>query len=359
MKLGILTYHRSHNYGAQLQGIALRHALVKLGHDVSFIDYWPEYHWEFYALFPPITMLRNLKGMHLGYFYRLIRNFPWRLKRSKNLKRFMAAYTAPYWEKYSSKTPYDAVIYGSDQIWRKQPGLHDRFNPIYFGENKLQTKRHIAYAASMGSMDLDEADYQFLKQSLSRFERLYVREAPLCEMLRSIGLQAEVVLDPTLLLTNDEWEELLPLSERPIKEKYILFYDILTKSFDEEQVRQFANRQGLRFVKLVGGVSKRSKDCIDTAPPEIFLQLVKYAECVFTSSFHGLVFSILFHRPFLASYRRNAVRAQSLLQDLGLSHCMLAPQSAVPLDFPKIDFSDVDERMARLRQRSLDLLSSI
>ena len=362
MRIGILTYHRSYNFGAQLQAVALRMKLAAMGHSVYFINYWPRYHYEMYALFPPHTIIQRMKHPRSGAHYVkfLVSCFPRRYKKMRIMWKFMKEYSCPYWKPYDNKTAYDAVIYGSDQIWRKQGGLGNKFNPVYFGDNILSTKKHIAYAASMGNLDVSAKDEAFLKRALSRFEKISVRESSLDELLKSIGLTSRVTLDPTLLLESGEWDALLA-PRRMVNDKYVLFYEVAGLSFDRVKMSAFAQRHGMRFVEVKGGAASMlpQKDVFDVVSPQAFVSLIKHAELVFTSSYHGLVFSLLYNKEFYASYSSNALRAQSLLQALGLEHCLLAPLSPLPDDLPQIDYNQVNIKMNELRKGSLHFLKNL
>lgn len=360
MKIGILTYHRSYNFGALLQAMALRKKIADYGHDVYIINYRPFYHYDMYALFPPMTMWHLLKERHLKTFLRYFLYCPKRYKKKKATESFINKYSRPYWAKYSPETALDVVVYGSDQIWRKQNGLGGRFNPVYFGENILNTKRHISYAGSMGKMELNEGDKKYISSTLSKFEKLSVRENALNDLFLSLGLKSEVVVDPTLLLTSSEWDKLLS-PQRIIKEKYVLYYQVLGKSIDEEGVKEYASRKGLRYVKLLTTApnSHQESYVIDTKGPEAFVSLIKHAEMVFTSSFHGLVFSITYNKPFYASYVENSSRAESIIEAVGLKHCLLPPMGKIPDAPPVIDYDEVNRRMADLRKSSIDFIKKI
>ena len=357
MKIGILTYHRSYNFGALLQAMALRQKIADQGHDVYIINYWPFYHYNMYALFPPRTLWHLFKGKHLKAVLRYFKYWHKRYKKMRVTKAFINKYSRPYWAKYSPKVAFDVVVYGSDQIWRKQDGLEGRFNPVYFGENIITTKKSVSYAGSMGKLELDDEDKRYLFSTLSRFDMLSTRETSLNDLLLSLGLKSEVVIDPTLLLTAKEWDSLLDTS-RIIKEKYVLFYQVLKYSIDEEQAMAYARSHGLRYVKLLTtAVTSRQDDyVIETASPETFVSLIKHAEMVFTSSFHGLVFCITYNKPFYASYVENSSRAESIMEAVGLKHCLLPPMGKIPDAPPVIDYDEVNKRMADLRKSSIDFI---
>lgn len=355
MKIGILTYHRSHNYGALLQATALHHYLSKLGHEVYFIDYWPAYHKQMYDLFSLNQALHGSRYSFFIYPAKFIIFFKKRKKRIELFTKFINKYIAPYCSEYSNKDKYDLIVYGSDQIWRKQSGLGNRFNPVYFADNILCSSKHISYAASMGSVKFEEEDYDFLKKRLKNFYQISVREDSLKECINKIGFNSEVVVDPTLLLSGTTWNNLFSI-QRLYSEKYILYYRLLRNSFNEKHVIKFAASLGYKLIILDGAVRVSKANVISAAGPLEFLSLIKYSEFVLTSSYHGLVFSLIFNKNFFASFAENQDRAESLLMKLGLENRLLTPETDIPLDLVPISYKEVNEKIDSLRFSSADYI---
>ena len=359
MKIGILTYHRSHNYGALLQAIALRNFLYNLGHEVYYIDYWPKYHINMYRIFNMDIFKTISLYSKAKYIIRFILECLLRQRRINNFQRFIDAYIVPYCLPYNEKVKYDVIIYGSDQIWRKQSGLYGKFNPVYFGINKLDTFKHVAYAASMGSVQLTEADKSFLYKALAHFSEISVREKTLRDDLLECGLKdVQIVSDPTLLLNKEQWDKLVPTKSFK-SQKYILYYDLLNNSFDEKQVLRYVRFLKMRLVILRGSVNIMKNNANSIYGPEYFLSLIKNAELVFTSSYHGLLFSIIYNKPFFASFSVNETRARSILEYLGLEDRLLPPNSNIPLDSKDIDYGAINEKIKLLNQTSIDYLNQI
>lgn len=356
MKVGILTYHRSHNYGALLQAIALRYQLVKMGHEAYFIDYWPKYHQQMYAVFS--IKWAMLSGLKKGtkYVCDCIRYHKKKKQRVKRAFAFIAQYIEPYCKSYQSMEHYDVIIYGSDQIWRKQDGLNHCFNPVYFGDNILQADKHVSYAASMGKISINEKDKKALTNWLSKFHKISVRESDLQETLTKLGIQSEVVLDPTILLSNEEWDILLP-QKNVSKEKYIVYYRLQKNVFDEHAIQRFADIRGCKFIIIDGSVSSSQPNVISTINATDFLSLIRNAEYVFTSSYHGLIFSLIFKKQFFASFRSNAGRAKTILENLGLMDRMV-PAGVQNFDnHQEINYQDIGEKLAILKISSLSFLN--
>ncbi len=327
MKIGILTYHRAENYGALLQAYALRTYLQSLGHDVAFVDYWPDYHKEYFDLFSfkrffeisikaKLVMLYNL-------LFLLIRK-----KRKRNLQKFMyERLELPKHPKYNDKKgccrDFDVVFYGSDQIWRKQ-GMpsHPGFDLWYFGSNNIIAKKKIAYAASLGASSLSQQEKMIIENALKNFLYISVRESSLKVLVNNLGYNCVQVIDPVFLLDKNQWSELTK-DIVPQYNKYILVYNLLaqkeTASFAEILKRKF----DLPIIEItksfkIGELTARYNH---TAVVEEFLSLIENAEFVVSNSFHGVAFSIIFEKQFYAvGMGSKSERVISLLELLGLNN---------------------------------------
>lgn len=343
MKIGILTYHRTLNYGACLQAVAMRVVLEKMGHDVFYVDYWPPYHAKKYSIFSWHSFReRGIKGK-IEYVLEILKNHKYIKERIANFEAFHRIYTYPYCKPITER--FDVIIYGSDQIWRKQKELKS-YNPIYFASKKECAKRHIAYSASIGKLPTDLSDIIRIKELIANFDRISVREKDLCSFLFDLGYEDVIqTVDPTLLLNIDVWKQMLP--KRPINNKrYILVYALWDNVFDMRMLNRFAMNKGCEIRFIRGNVKgKNTYDNILTADPIEFLNLINNAEFVFSSSFHGTVFSILFEKQFYASIQVNPSRVISLLEITGLSNRFLQPLSIIPDNSDLIDFSVVKNQL--------------
>lgn len=348
MKIGIVTYHRSHNYGALLQAIATRYILSKEGHEVYYVDYWPEYHRQMYAFFSLRKMCSG--GFRSGYIYlkRFLKSYRNRWKKFKKSELFISENITPYSKPITEE--YDTILYGSDQIWRKQRSLKD-YNPVYFGKNNFRANRHIAFSASMGILPDSPSERHKIKELVSLFDAISVREVDLQQMLLRLGFtDVRLTPDPTLLLKTSEWDSILGLNDKNESDDYVLFYDLNPKSFDLDQMKRFASHHNLKLKILTstGLQNERGKIEIITDPRD-FVRLIKNASFVFTSSFHGLAFSILYEKPVYASFSRNQGRAASLLKSLNMSSCLLPPLSQIPIEYPLIDYNMAFNKLEDMR----------
>ena len=352
MKIGIVTYHRTNNYGAVMQALATRFVLEEMGHEAYYVDYWPNYHKEVYALFPKNKFIKLSLHGKLSFLLSLIKYYKSKKRRIDNFEKFFQTHIYPYCRPVDDT--YDVVIYGSDQIWRKQVGLN-RYNPFYFGDNKIRTQHHISYAASMGILPNNDIDKKEVKELVSHLDRISVREEGLRQLLLSLGYKDVVLsLDPTLLLNSEKWDKYLP-TEPYNGKRYVLVYMLQAKAFNIGEIKKFAEAKGLELIVLRGSaITRETETNITSAGPYEFINLLKNADYVFTSSFHGLAFSILYRKQFYASFKGNAERAESLLHQLGVHDRLLPPQFVIPHNIAMIDYEEVDRRLDALRMKSLN-----
>lgn len=354
MKIGILTYHRTHNYGGCLQALATRLILENMGHKVYYVDYWPDYHKQSYS----VISLRNTHTWKSGIraFIESILRLPYSIKRRKHFLHFINENIMPFCKPLSEE--YDAIVYGSDQIWRKQPFIND-YNPIYFAKNNFPAKKHIAFSASMGVLPTEVGDIRKVKKYCQRFNKISVREDNLCSFLRNLGfLNTCVTLDPTLLVPRKIWDAYMKISEY-YGPKYVLFYELNKGAFDITKIRQFANERGLLLKVITSCANKNDTETeITTAGPYEFVKWIKNAEYVFSSSFHGLAFSIIYEKEVFVSFKTNANRAKSLLNMAGITERFIEPEQEIPT-LPLIDYKKVATNLSSHRQASLDYLNSI
>jgi len=359
MKIGIITFHRSTNYGAQLQAYALRRFLSLAGHDASVVDYWPDYRREREQLFS-LSELRELKAT-AKLLYILTRL----LTSVRFLKRRSAART--FAEKHmnlSQDGQFDLAVYGSDQIWRKfQRTTFKGYDPVYFGQDSVVANCRITYAASMGPVAFDtESDKVFFKKSMQNFDAISVRESGLQTMLaEEFAVTAAKVCDPTLLLSADDWSSLIDNRYVPAY-PYILYYRLNPNSTADRFVERLSATMGIKVIEMRGKIPMMhygSRYRLAAGPQE-FLSVLSGAEYVVSTSFHGVALSIRLHKQFyFVSKEKNANRAMSLLSDLGLQHRRVTDWQNHPLN-DILDYSNCENKLNDMTVKSAQwLLSNI
>lgn len=351
MRIGILTYHRSHNCGALLQAYALREFFKLKGYnDVTYVDYWPEYHKDVYRLFRKLyfrkqSLLGKFKFLiYLCVFFRKM------VKHKKPFKEFIDRYIEP---NTMTDACYDVVLYGSDQIWRFQnyPGANG-YNSVYFGSQEIKANCRIAYSASMGIIKGSEELRCFLTDALSNFSFIGVREKDLYDYIKPlVTCPLQHTIDPVFLLSKGEWLKIIP--PNIIGRKYILMLhwqkeaELLpysAKKASEEKGMELIEIYGFRHSSVICG-------------PLQFLSLIYHAECVFSSSFHGVAFSIIFNTPFYTHLRFNQGRVISILEAFGLKKRFINSVNEITVN-EQPDWQDVNQKISMWRDSSVSFLLS-
>jgi Polysaccharide pyruvyl transferase. len=324
MKIGILTYHRAENYGALLQAYAMKTYLQSLGHDVSFVDYWPKYHSDYFSLF---SWSRFMKAPIKGKILILMNVTVWLLPRyirKKKLQMFMyeklGIPALPlYTDMKSITNRYDVVVYGSDQIWRKQNLGGVGFDSWYFGSENVVATKKIVYAGSMGTIDTTAEDDSYIKKMMNNFNSISVREQDLKLYLQRLDFESSLVVDPVFLLSAEQWRNVAVKSKQ--KGNYILFYNLLLTPESSRFAEKLSAKKNLPIVEITKTmpISRLGGKFVTTTSVPEFLGLIDGAEYVISNSFHGVAFSIIFNKQFYAIGMRNkANRVISLLRSLGM-----------------------------------------
>ena len=255
---------------------------------------------------------------------------------------------------------YDVLITGSDQVWN--PNV---VRDVFMFDFPTRAKK-ISYAASIARSSLSSKEKKYMLPRIEKFDFVGVRELSAKNILASEGIDSNVVLDPTMLLTQEEWSEVV--SPRLISGKYVLLYSFsdccLKKQIEEYYTSKNIKVAQIPYVKMCfnpyDGKSTFEK-MWDVGPSE-FLSLVKYAEHVYTDSFHGTVFSILFHKQFTVFERAHKAgkvsmnsRITDLLKTFGLSDRL---SNDALLTSQSIDYNQVEPILCKLRKESKDWLAN-
>ena len=363
MKVGILTYHRAENYGALLQAYALSSFLKKQGFEVGFVDYWPNYHEDYFRIFPRI---RFKKGGFASKLICLYQTMVWgaiRYKRKQVMKSFMINYLGlPDKAKYSNDKDvckeFDIVVYGSDQIWRQQnlPGKRG-LDYWYFGSSNIEARK-ISYAGSMGPSCLSEEEKKSITKMLSNFEAISVRETSLRDFFDTLGLKTSVVVDPVFLLNKDEWLQLAQKydNHHKVYNSYILFYNLLNTVESEHFVEELSRMYSLPIIEITKkyGIKYLGKRYFHTVSVIDFLSLIYNSDYVVSNSFHGVALSVIFEKQFYSVGMGNkSGRVESLLSTLNIGD-RYCKNGIIPKE--KIDYDSVNKIIVQYSNRSKDFL---
>ena len=356
MKIGILTFHCAHNYGAVLQCYALQETLKNMGHKVEIIDYRPSYLITPYKIW---NIQRFLSPTPQEFIKKIIKESLTLRHRPSRYKKFQEfIYNRLNLSQTKSVTEnYDAYIIGSDQIWN--PQITKGFDPNYFGYFNFpkKNKKYISYAASMEKIQLTNYEKEYFSKALKNFDSISVRENNLSNLLQPLtDKPIKIVLDPTLLANPIVWNDLAKVPQ--YKKQYVIVYQIRESEHTQLIAQKIAKDLNLDVVNLKASPRWYSKKTlIQNASPEDFLGWIKHASCIITTSFHGTAFSIIFNRPFyyIKLNDGNDSRSSSLLENIGLSNRIITPD--YNSGFKNIDYTEPNKKLLKLREQSAFFLN--
>lgn len=373
VKFGILTFYDALNYGAALQALALQQAVENAGVRAEFIRCLEA------GSNPEQTSSKH--GM-LAYFHVLRKNrFSLkRFMRMRNVAQGKATRFSEFRERYmhlsrkayygiedlkNQEFDYTGYICGSDMVWSDIGQNLD----LYFLSFAPQQKR-ISYAPSLTGRDGEtESEKEFYRDRINGIKYLSCRERYGVDYIKAItGKTAQLVLDPTLLLSKEQWCELLNLEQKQEEKPYILCYMFggVSKEFSK-RIAQLQQKYDMdvRFIPVTNYETEYELDRginPDYGPRE-FVELFLNAEIVLTNSFHGLLFSLIMQKQFVVFHRDEAnvwakheERLANILRILSLDdryHYESEDLMAIKFD---IDYDTVSARLDKQRQMSLKYL---
>ncbi|MEH2916087.1 polysaccharide pyruvyl transferase family protein [Segatella copri] len=359
MKIGILTFHRALNYGAVLQCFGLYSVLQSLGYEPEIIDYRPE-SIERYRKFYSSATMKLYKGFFpkLKEFVASIIISCGRKKASHRFDSFLNKYfklSCAFNEPKSMLSGYNAIIFGSDQIW--SPSICFGFDKMYWGQFEHGKAKLITYAASIGGHNkLSSSDWLQINKYIEAYDSISVREIQLKNMLsNNCHKEIPVVVDPTILAGEKVFDE---IAQKPIDTNYVLLFTLEQNDNSYSFAKNIADKEKLKVVTLKALPSyKKDKNMgkeVAAVSIEEFLGYFKYAKYIVAISFHGTVFSVLFRRDFYSLKCAQGDRAYNFLKSIGLENRMVDANNLI---YPtKVDYSDVSNKIERLRSTSMQYL---
>lgn len=333
----------SKNYGNRLQNLALQETLVKLGHNVFTIPVYP---------------------------YHLIRhNVKYLFKKCSNL--LLKKYPDIVWDDFDKKVKwssdittdrniaakYDFFVAGSDQIWNPNFSITSDRELLTFAP----PEKRIAYSASIGLSTFPEQFANHYAEEWKKFKNISVREYQASTIIYNLTqILPPVVLDPTLLLDKSDWFKFIKTRKIPTK-YYIKYFLGKQNNHIDKCISKCVKNEHAQFINITN-IDGSLKSGIG---PSEFLNLLYYSEGVFTDSFHGTVFSIIFEKPFIVFRRPSEKgygdmnsRIDSLISMLNLqSHFMEFEDNLDKIDF-NFDYDTVKEIINKKRDESIFFLKN-
>lgn len=367
MKIGIITQPLDTNYGGLLQNYALQQVLKQLGHEPITIDQpFPNKSlWRIWASWIKTFMLKLIgKGKNRKYISCRI-NKKKQIYIRQNTDYFIDKYithskrflSTKDFRNYTINHQLDALIVGSDQVWR--PMYNEDVLRSFFNFSRGLKIKRIAYAASFG-VDFWEYNHKQTKKSqdlIREFNAVSVREYSGIELCRKYLYCAAVhVLDPTMLLDKEDYISLVRNENEPVS-KGNLFSYILDIS---QEKRQIIDQLALDL-KMTQFSSMPKHDGDIFPPVTQWIRSFIDADFVVCDSFHGAVFSIIFNKPFLiiGNKERGMTRFNSLLNTFDLNERMITDiENVDSIVYSPINWDKVNRIRTELKSYSLDFLKS-
>lgn len=369
--VGLCIVHKNHNYGSMLQSFATLVKLDELGVDYEIIDYSHPRTLQFYAgaagrlanrdfLYSKARLFRKKAGKKLHPDYAA--NEAVRGERfDRFVKERFPRFSEPINEyrrlrRYAEK--FTDVLVGSDQLWLPS-GNGTNFYNLMFAPRACN---RIAYAASFGVSSIPAHQRKETAEYLNRIRHISLREESGKRIVKELtGRDVPVILDPTMVITREQWDE--AVADKAVTDgEYLFCYFLGNNPSHREEASALAKSLGLKIVTLrhldeyIASDEKFGDEAPYDVGPEEFVNLIRHAKYVCTDSFHGSVFSILYHKQFISFNRygdgknsRNS-RLDTLFGNIGIDRRFHGDLKSEILR--KIDYDAVDSKLEVLRTRS-------
>jgi len=362
MKIAVLTYNLGMNYGGILQAYAMLETLKRLGHQpkLQYIKSKYKHTWKglikIYVLSNFTSRYNNLKYEEEIY---------------QNTFEFIEKYINPKsksletYEDFASisANSYDAYIVGSDQVWRAR--MFKYIDYAFFDFVKSDKPIFLSYAPSFGvdTWDYTKEETLKYKQQIQRFSGVSVREDSGIELCKKyFEKEATHVLDPTMLLTADDYRKLIKAENEPKHNGELLNY-ILDESNEKKELIDMVSKELNIKPFKINAKSYNSKNLEDMVYPTVTSWIKGFddAKYVVTDSFHGCVFAILFNKPFIAygNAQRGMARFKSLLNMFDLEDRLVCSMNEISDNKIKqsIDWNSVNKKIENQKKRSINYLN--
>lgn len=365
MKIAILTLPLHVNYGGILQCYALQTILKRMGHKARLLTRPHRYNYTYYIIYPLAVCKRLFKRFILGKKVSITMN-PYQLVR-QHTNRFIRKNIHHYYKKVwdtNIVSHFDAVVVGSDQVWR--PIFY--YRPIeeaflsFLGDAKI---KRVAYAASFGvdHCEYTEEQRKSCSSLLKKFDAISMRESSGVQLCQEyFDTKAVQVLDPTLLLSADDYRALIKRGKTQPSNGNLLVYMIDRTKEKEAFVERIAQEEGLTPFWMSCETDDETLPLEQRIkmPVEQWLRSFDDAEFVLTDSFHGCVFSIIFRKQFLAigNKERGLSRFQSLLTLFSLQDRLILSPDEYKSNLSSIDYDQVQAQLQFLQAQSLSFLKT-
>ena len=363
-KVGIITFHNSYNCGSMLETYAMQEIIKKGGLKAEIVNFSSPGQIELYNAWFKNNSLKNiikniLIAPHINQIKKNNKKYIEFQKEKFNLSAFATN------SKILKDENYDTVISGSDQIWNI---TIDDYNDAYF-LNWVKNAKKVAYSPSFGSKNILKysKNPDKYREFILDYNAVSVRENNGKKWIKDLtGLDVPVLLDPTLLLEKEKYEKLIA-KDASEKGEYIFFY---SPGFDNnicKYIKNVANKYNMRVITwsskhyYVKNIKKYGFDLPKYENPEMYLYLIKNAKLIFTTSYHGTIFSTIFKKKFYTIKNGGMYgdddRVITLLEQINLLDRLIPYEFDNNFNYmSEPDFTESDKNIVKLKKKSIKFL---
>lgn len=375
MKIAILTLPLHTNYGGILQAYALQTVLERMGHEVEVLQqaaFQVHSEWLMPLVYAKRFAYRLLGNKNIEFFSE-IRHKRERPIIERNTSKFIEQYIhLRFIKSFSdiSQNDYDAIVVGSDQIWRKLyfRSRRSKISNAFLDFTEGWNIKRVAYAASFGLDNINEytqRDVETCRKSLQRFYAVSVREDSGVEICNdAFGVNARHLIDPTMLLDKNDYETLVSQSNIQKSDGDMMCYILDQTHFKKKIISSIAQSYGLKPFRVNADVDNYYIPVEERVQPPIesWLRGFMDANFVVTDSYHACVFSIIFNKPFIVigNTDRGMGRFTSLLTSFGMEDRLIIDLENIDVSQRlKMHLCDVSDVLKEKRELAFNFLDSI
>lgn len=364
-KIGIITFHNSYNCGSMLESYAMQTIIEKQNIQAEIVNFSSDGQKELYSVWFKNNSIKNIiKNIILIPVHKRLINNNNKYEEFKN-KNFKLSKQYNSGDKIDEKD-YDIVIAGSDQIWNIT--IKDA-DDVYF-LNWVKNARKVAYSPSFGAKKISDytTNIEKYQNYLTEFDALSIRENNGKKWLKElINKDVDVLLDPTLLLDCEDYDKIIA-TDIKINDKYIFFYSPSFNINICKYVKKIADKYNLKVITwstksyCTKMIKKFGFVLPDYENPSMYLSLIKNAELVLTTSYHGTIFSTIYRKKFITikngEMYGNDDRVITLLSQMDMMDRLIPYEFDDKFNYlSNVDYSKYDESIKKLREKSMKFIN--
>lgn len=358
MKIAIITMSNGINYGNRLQNYAVQEVLKSLGCDVETIrNFTNQKNVDENSLkeklkdlsakinyMIPFTNIGKLK-----YILRERRFFDFNKKYIKQTKYSIDANNIPN----DLNEKYDYFICGSDQIWNPEFDINSEIDFLTFADKE----KRIAFSPSFGVTKIEDSKKENYKNMINGIKFLSVREEAGAEIIRELtNRKSTVLVDPTMLLSESDWIKIEKKPKLDIRKNYILTYFLGKK--DKNLAMKIDEISKIYDLDIINLLDEENKYIYSLDPSE-FIWLIHNCKLIYTDSFHGTVFSMIFEKPFVVCERKDNLKSMNSRLDTLLKKFNLNNRKIENLELKSIfdiNYEEKDDILEFEKEKSINYL---